>query len=162
MNRRAVIALSLVFATCATAFFLTEVVQAQAPKLGGGKDFKLPIYYPASNGVRALKTVVTGAEWRFVTNGLIALTQPKITNYLPDGTSEWIVTSPACTVDINTKEARGPTNIYFRTADQRLFLTGVGFLWQHSSSLLILSNKVFTWIDRQALTNAPKKESTKP
>ena len=148
--------LPLAVIACAVVFILNPDTLAQAPKLASGKDFKLPLYYPATNGVRSLKTVVTGTEWRFLNNGLVALTQPKITNYHPDGKLEWIVTSPECTVDVNTKEARGPTNIFFKTADERLFQTGVGFLWQHSTGLLILSNKVFTWIDRQALTNAPK------
>jgi hypothetical protein len=157
MKKRSLTALSIEIAVCAAVFFLSGDMLAQAPKLDSGKDFKLPLYYPASNGVRALKTVVTGSEWRFITNGLVALTQPKITNYYPDGKLEWIVTSPECTVDVNTKEARGPTNIFFKTADERVFQTGVGFLWQHSTSLLILSNEVFTWIDQQALTNAPKR-----
>ena len=156
MKRSAAIVLSLAAAVAAAILFHGADVYAQVPKLASGKDFKLPLYYPASNGVRALKTVVTGAEWRFVTNGVVALTQPKITNYHADGKVEWIVTSPECTVDVQSKEARGPTNIYFKTADERLFQTAMGFLWQHSTSLLILSNNVFTWIDRQPMTNAPK------
>jgi hypothetical protein len=36
-------------------------------------------------------------------------------------------------------------------ADNRLMQTGVGFLWQQSNSVLIVSNQVRTWIDKQAL-----------
>ena len=33
--------------------------QRKSPRPGPGKDFKFPDYYPSSNGVRQLKTLVT-------------------------------------------------------------------------------------------------------
>jgi hypothetical protein len=102
--------------------------------------------------VQKIKTVVSGEKWRFATNGIVHLIKPGITNYQPDGSIEWIATSPECTVEINTKVARGHTNIFFKTADDRFYQTGVGFLWQQSNSVLIVSNQVRTWIDKQALT----------
>jgi hypothetical protein len=147
-NALAVLAiLALVAALCwATS------ARAQATKLVMGTNFKLPVYYPSSNGVQKIKTVVSGEKWRFATNGIVHLIKPGITNYQPDGSIEWIATSPECTVEINTKVARGHTNIFFKTADDRFFQTGVGFLWQQSNSVLIVSNQVRTWIDKQALT----------
>ena len=151
MKRHALIA-SVLLLGGAIMFVFTHDLRAQVSKLVEGKDFKLPVYFPASNGVRRVKTVVTGERWRFATNGIVHLTKPGITNYHPNGTLEWIATSPECTVDVNTKEARGNTNIFFKMADERLVQTGVGFLWQQSNSVLIVSNQVHTWIDRQALT----------
>jgi hypothetical protein len=151
MKRRSLIALTLWLAV-ATAIFWIDVSSAQTSRITEAKDFKLPLFYPSTAGVQRIKTVIAGERWRFVTNGLVHLTRPGITNYRPDGTLEWIATSPECTVDINTKEARGSTNVFFRTADDRLFQTGVGFLWQQNNSVLIVSNQVRTWIDRQALT----------
>src|SRR5205085_10935687 len=121
-----------------------------------GKDFKFPDYSTASNGQVRLRSVITGKEYRFLSNNvLIALTLPRIESFREGGTTlEWSAISKEATVDINTREVRGSTNMFFRTSDDRLFLTGVGFLWQQSNSVLILSNKTFTWIDTQRLTNS--------
>ena len=151
MNRSAIVFFFLLLATAA-ALCWTTAAHAQATKLVTGTNFKLPVYYPSSNGVQKIKTVVSGEKWRFATNGIVHLIKPGITNYLPDGSIEWIATSPECTVEINTKVARGHTNIFFKTADDRFYQTAVGFLWQQSNSVLIVSNQVQTWIDKQALT----------
>src|SRR5436190_17315616 len=50
---------------------LSSHAQSPAAKVatsGPGKDFKFPDYYPSSNGVRQLKTLVTGSEAHFVSN----------------------------------------------------------------------------------------------
>ena len=56
-------------------------------------------------------------------------------------------------MNIATREVRGNSNLFFQTADKKLFVRGVGFLWQSNSSVLILSNQVFTRIDKSSLTN---------
>lgn len=154
MKRTRIVSLAILAATLAAALMLPQPGEAQFSKITEAKDFKLPLFYPASNGVQRIKTVIAGERWRFVTNGIVHLIKPGITNYHPDGTMEWIAIAPECTVNVNTKEASGHTNIYFRTADSRFVQTGVGFLWKQSDSVLIVSNKVHTWIDKQALTKA--------
>lgn len=120
-----------------------------------GKNFLAPEYYPASNGVRRIKSIVAGSEFRLITNGIVWLQNPRLTNFAPDGRIEWTVASPECIVNINTREVHGNTNMVFRTADEKLFISGVGFFWQHTNSVLILSNQSYTWIDKRALnTNA--------
>jgi len=125
------------------------------------QDFVLPDYYPSSNGVRRLKTRVTGTEARILSNNVFALKQARLESYHEDGTTlEWVAVSPECTVEMKTKLVRGNTNMYFHTADERLFLTGIGFLLQQTNRVLILSNQTFTWIDKQALTNDQTKLGT--
>ena len=106
-----------------------------------------------------IKTLVTGREAEFVGNNMnvVRLKDTTLTNYSPEGQLEWVVRSPECTVNVNTREVHGITNMFFHTADEKLFLSGVGFLWQHTNSVLILSNQVSTWIDKTALTNSPLK-----
>ena len=134
----------------------------QATTFKGGTDFRFPLeYWQASNGVVRLKTLLTGKHFEVISNNisLIALSQPRIESFREDGTTlVWIALSPAAIADMNDKTVRGSTNFFFRSADDRLYFTGVGFLWQQESSVLILSNKAFTWIDRSRLysTNAPK------
>ncbi len=140
-------------ATTAVWLVLLLFARAQTAMFKGGTDFRLPLeYYPASNGVVRLKTLLTGAKFEPLSNriNVITLTRPRIENYSEDGTTlMWTATSPKCTVNTTTRQVSGPTNVYFRTADDRHYLTGVGFLWQQSNSVLILSNQTFTWIDRQ-------------
>lgn len=150
--------ISLVLLAGATSLWLAH---AQNNQLGVGKDFTFPDYYPSTNGAVRLRSVITGKEYRFLSNNvLIALTHPRIEFFREDGTTlEWSAIAPQATVDIDTREVRGNTNMFFRTADNRLFLSGVGFLWQQSNSVLILSNKTFTWIDTEKLTNSSSKRS---
>ena len=155
-TRRAALFAALAMFTVAGWF-----ASAQFSRLGTGKNFMIPEYYESSNGVSRLKTKFTGTEWRFVTNDVVALDNLRIEKFREDGkTLEWTVESPACTFNTTSKEANGGTNVYFRTADERLYQTGRGFSWQPTNSLLILSNDVYTWIDKQALTNAPTNKST--
>lgn len=149
-------------AALAAILIFVSLARAQVGTFRGGTDFKFPIeYWPESNGVRRLKTLVTGAKYRPVTNGIFALTVPRIEGFREDGTTlVWTAISRDCIVDMNAKEVHGDTNMFFRTADERLFHTGVGFLWQGSDSVLTLSNKVFTWIDKKKILERPANHST--
>ena len=139
---------------------LPAAAHGQLSKMGAGKDFMFPDYYPATSGVLRKKSIVTGSEYRMLTNNVFELVRPRIEFYRPDGqTLEWTAIAPECTVDIKTREVSGKTNVFFRTADDRLFVTGVGFLWQQTNSMLILSNETFTWTDVR--TNAPGTNSSK-
>ena len=153
--------LNLLLATL-LAVFPSLVTGAEA-KIGTGKDFKFPDYYAASNGVRRLRTLVTGTEAQFATNdnALITLKKPRLESYAPDGKLEWTATSPECTVNIRTKEVRGNTNLTFQTADERFQQTGVGFLWQQTNSVLIIFDQSHTQIDRDAMTNNADFKRTK-
>lgn len=124
-------------------------------------DFVLPEYHPSSNGVRRLKTKVSGAEARILSNGVFALKHPRLESYREDGTTlEWVAVSPECIVNMKTRVVRGNTNMYFHTADEQLFLSGIGFLCQLTNSVLILYDQTHTWIDKQALTNSQTKQAT--
>jgi hypothetical protein len=126
----------------------------QLTRTGVGRNFMFPDYYPITNGVARKKSVLTGEESRLVTNNVIALTHPRIEFFRPDGTNlEWTAIARECVVDIGTREVSGTNKIFYRTAEDSLFQTGKGFLWQQSNGVLILSNDTFTWIDIR--TNSP-------
>lgn len=158
MKKRGIIVFAVFCAASALTLGFALVAHAQIAKLEGGTDGRFPDYYPTSNGVRRLKSLVTAAQWRFGSNDVLYLTKPKLQSYREDGTTlEWTATSLECTFNPGTKEVRGNTNMYFQTADERLFVTGVGFFWQQSSSVLTLSNQTLTRIDKLALTNSASK-----
>ncbi len=132
---------------------------AQIPRAGVGKDFMYPEYWPLTTGVARKKSVVRAEEYQLLTNNLAALTHARIDFYKTDGTNlEWSATAHEATVDINSRQVSGDEKVFFRTADDRLFVTGTGFLWQQTNSLLILSNNTFTWMEIR--TNTPSKNST--
>jgi len=152
--RRGITCAFLIFGCAALTFSLFG--QARIATSGAGHDFKFPDYYPASNGVRQLKTLITGAEAQVVSNNarMVRLTEPRLTNYAPNGKLEWSAEARECVVNIATREVRGNSNLVIQAADGKFYHTGRGFLWQSSNSVLILSNQVFTRIDKTALSNS--------
>lgn len=150
--------------TCRLSFFifhfslfilLAWAATAQLARVGQAKGFKLPDYYPARNGVQQIKTLLTGAEVQFSSNGMVLLTEPRITNYTESGEIDWTVSSSEATANWLTHSASGTNHVVFRSADGNLFVRARGFLWQQTNSLLILSNETLTWIDKSAFTNHP-------
>ena len=132
---------------------------AQLPRTGVGKDFMYPDYWPLTSGVARLKSVVRAGEYQLLTNNLAALTQARIDFYKPDGTNlEWSATAHEAVVDINSRQVSGDEKVFFRTFDDRLFVTGTGFLWQQTNGLLILYSNTFTWMELR--TNTTSKSST--
>ncbi len=134
---------------------------AQLPRTGVGKNFMYPEYWPLTSGVARKKSVVTADEYQLITNNLATLVRARIDAYQPDGTNlEWSATAHEALVDINAhaRQVSGNDKVFFRTADDRLFVTGTGFLWQQSNSVLILYSNTFTWMEIR--TNTPPKNST--
>jgi hypothetical protein len=135
------------------------LVCAQLPRTGVGKNFMYPEYWPLTSGVARKKSVVTAEEYQLLTNNLAALTRARIDAYKPDGTNlEWSATAHEAMVDINSRQVSGNEKVFFRTADDRLFVTGTGFLWQQSNGVLTLYSNTFTWAEIR--TNASSRKST--
>lgn len=122
------------------------------------KGFKwAPEYYPATNGVQRYKSLITGSEGQFLSNGVIRVNYPRIESFRPDGSVEWVVSAVEALVDMFGKTATGTNLVSFRTGDTNLYLSGRGFLWKHTNATIILSNQTYTWVNRAGLTNSPKK-----
>ncbi len=118
-----------------------------------------PEYWPLTTGVARKKSVVTAKEYQLLTNNLAALAQARIDFYNKDGTNlEWSATAHEAEVNLNSRQVSGDEKVFFRTADDRLFVTGTGFLWQQTNELLILRSNTFTWMEIR--TNTPSKNST--
>jgi hypothetical protein len=126
---------------------------AQFGKIERARGFKLPRYYPATNGVQRLQALLTSSEAQMLTNGFFYLVNPRIESYREDGVLEWVAQSIDAVVSMNTQAVAGTNDVMFRTATTNLFVTGRGFLWQHTNSVLILSNQTRTWIDKAAVTD---------
>jgi lipopolysaccharide export system protein LptA len=137
-----------------------SAIHAQSSRVTQGKDFSWPAYYSTSNGVQRLKSLLTGSEVQLRPPGLsvFLLKHPRLENYRPDGTLEWIATAADCIVDTVAGTVSGNNRLVLKTGNTNLFTTGVGFLSRQSDSTLILSNQSFTWIDNTALAKSPRRE----
>jgi hypothetical protein len=114
-------------------------------------------YYPTTNGIQRPKALLTGTEARYVTNGIVFVIHPRIESFREDGTLEWVATSIDAVVDMFAHTAAGTNTASFVTAETNLYLTGHGFLWLSTNSMLILSNHTYTWVDRNATRSRVKK-----
>jgi hypothetical protein len=147
---------------CTLGLAAAWVASAQLTRSGRGRDFMYPEFYPLTSGVARKKSVVRAEEYEvFPTNNMAALWNARIEFFGPDGTNlEWTALAREAVVDLNTREVSGTNRVFFRTADDRLFVTGEGFLWQQSNSVLILSNKTFTWTETRTITGRTNKMKT--
>ncbi len=145
------------FAGLAAVVVLGFTASAQLTRLDRAKGFKLPEYFPATNGMQKLKTLLTGSEAQLVSAGVFRLTDPRIEGYSEAGQLDWVAASLEATVNMASRNVTvtGTNQVIFRTASTNFFVTGRGFLWQQSNSVLILSNETRTWIDKAAMTNVP-------
>jgi hypothetical protein len=126
---------------------------AQLARVGNAAGFTLPDYYPSTNGVQKLRTVLTGSQAQPLSNGVFLLTDPRIENYTQDGELEWVATSLDAVASIFTHSAWSTNHLVFKTADTNLVLKARGFLWRQAEGVLIVSNQT-TWIDRALFTNS--------
>ena len=143
----------LTVATALAIAVLCQTAASQLTRVGNAKSFTLPDYYPASNGVQKLRAVLTGSEAQSISNGYFFLRQPRIENYRPDGSLDWVAIADDAVVSMFTHSASGTNHLVFQTADTNVVVTARGFLWQQTEGVLILSNQT-TWIDRARFTNA--------
>lgn len=144
----------LAAASACVIFALAHTASSQLTRFGSAKGFTLPDYYPSSNGVQKLRTVLTGNEAQPVSNGLFLLKQPRIENYRPDGALEWVAVAETALVSLFNRSASGTNHVVFQTADTNVVVKARGFLWQAGEGVLIVSNQT-TWIDRALFTNGP-------
>ncbi|MDB6121050.1 MAG: hypothetical protein JWQ71_43 [Pedosphaera sp.] len=122
------------------------------------KDWKTTDHYPEPNQTR-LKTRITGKEAKAPPNGgaLLAMKALKIETFPETGpvAPEMIVEAPQCVVNSDTRlvSSDGPLEIH--SGDGKMRIEGEGFLWlAKTNSILIISNKVHTIIERELLAKS--------
>lgn len=133
---------------------------AQFTAVNHAKGFKLPAYYSTPSGTQKIKFLLTGTEGRILSNNvdIVFLINPRIEHYREDGTFDSVVTAADALVNIHTQSAVSTNHVSYRSADTNFFLSGKGFLWQPSNSVLIISNQSYTSIAKTMFTNSPSKK----
>jgi lipopolysaccharide export system protein LptA len=92
---------------------------------------------------RQMKSLIEGARWRHQ-GSQTAVYDAKVQRFRTNGALELIIEAPECFYDENHKAVNSAGPVQFRTADGRFSLSGVGFLWLQTNSILYISNRVQT------------------
>jgi len=82
---------------------------------------------------------------------LFELTQPRVTRYNADDSTNMFIESASCFYQTRQSLAYSATNLTVRTADRRFSLEGLGWSWDLPNSLLLISNNVSAVVQKAAL-----------
>ena len=129
----------------------TGTTVAQTTGGGSGKDFKLPEY----DAQGRLKSQVTGKGVKQLPNNQMLITTLHLETYRDDGKVDLIVEAPECLYDSKRRTATSAGEMKARQADGKFTITGRGFEWQQTNSVLIISNRVHTFINKELLKPQP-------
>ncbi len=114
---------------------------------GSGKDFKLPEY----DAQGRLKSQINGKGFKQLPNRQMLITTLHLETYREDGQVEMIVEAPECLYDSEQRIATSAGEMKARQADGKYVITGTGFQWQQTNSVLIISNRAHTIISKELL-----------
>ncbi len=106
---------------------------------------------PSSTDSGGRRHVIKGKDMESRGKDLLALTEPHVTRYNPDDTADMYIDSPDCLYQSKAGIAYSATNLVVRTADSRFAIEGVGWNWDLSGSLLVISNQVVALLEKAAL-----------
>lgn len=102
------------------------------------RDFRIFDYYRGSQRPKAL---LHGQEAEYLKNP-IPVRRVTIETYLESGQTNLQATAETCVADRAQRVAYSPDPVRFQVGDGRFSLTGVGFHWNQTNSVLIISNSV--------------------
>lgn len=133
--------------------WLAPPLAAQFTMVGKVKDFKVPDYYPAIPGVATnrLKTLLTGSNAQPQLGGLLLVNGLRIESFRETGPSESVILAPQCLFEMASRNASSTGRLEMFSSDGRFSIAGDGFLWRAANASLIISNRVRTFIRKDAV-----------
>jgi hypothetical protein len=102
------------------------------------KDFRIFDYYRGSQRPKAL---LHGREAEYLRTP-IPIRRMTIETYLESGLTNLTATAESCYADRVNRTAYSADPLRFQLGDGRFILEGVGFHWNQTNSVLIISNRV--------------------
>lgn len=115
------------------------VVRAQQVE---GTNFKVAdLFEPPNEG--QIRSLIQGARWRHE-GAQTAVYDAKVQTFTTNGAVQLIIEAPECFYDEPAKAINSAGPVKFRTADGQFTLSGVGFTWLQTNSILYISNQVQT------------------
>jgi hypothetical protein len=118
----------------------------RAQQTGHATDFTTTEYFEPPHQ-QQVKSILSGAEAQPQPGGLLIIQQLKLKVFDPDGTLKIIVTAPECIYDTMAETASSGGPLHLQNGDGTFQVSGEGFLWRQTNSLLTISNHVRTRIE---------------
>jgi lipopolysaccharide export system protein LptA len=141
----------------ALGFLLSSGV-AHGQRVVEGKGFKFAEYYEAPHEAQ-MKLLLEGEKGQPGAGGRILIAGAKLHTFRENGEAEMAVETPECVYDPVQRTVSSARLLQVRTLEGKFQLEGEGFMWQHTNSSLLVSNRVHTFVHPDLLqaqsTNAP-------
>lgn len=128
-------------AVAGLTLLLAWLPASSQPTVGGSitGGWKLPQYDDANR----LRSLISGQSVQTLPGSTrLRVEALRLEFFRENGALEFIAEAPDCTFDLQTRIASSAGPLRARTADQRLILSGTGFLARPDTSTLVLSNAV--------------------
>jgi lipopolysaccharide export system protein LptA len=151
-----------VFPPSILGLVLSLGIQGQAQEGLIVKDFKAGPsgYYPPPHQ-KQLKSLLTCASARQLPRGLWQGETNTFETFMEDGRREMLIQAPECVYDeAGDHSLRSPGPLLVQTADGKFSITGEGFRWQETNSILFISNRVHTTVHPDLLQGQSATVST--
>ncbi len=142
---------SLLLAACLHAVLHCNG-NAQMPGLGKATQFKTDEYFEPPNDLK-VKMELEGDSATPLPGGNLDISNLTIQTYRLDGGTDALIQAPDCIYAPYDGLAYSSGPIQMKTADNRLYVTGRGFLWQQADNSLTISNQVYTLVKMKTLSD---------
>lgn len=119
---------------------------AQPRTPGVISNFQWPDYYTNAPYQQQLRWLLKGAEGRPQAGGEILVQRMSLEKFQETGARELLVEAPECRFNSAQREVHSASALKMQLQEGRFTLEGEGFLWQHTNTLLVISNRVRTEI----------------
>ncbi len=119
---------------------------AQQTIIGKGKNFSIsPDFYDSPHESQ-MKSLLRGKEVEPQSSERILVRGGWLQTYREDGVRELLVEAPECIYESTQRAVHSAGPLTAQTADGKFALSGRGFSWHQTNSILIISNQVHTYV----------------
>jgi len=150
--------LALVGAALVTLGLTSALAQPSAT--GIVENYTASDYYDAPHALQK-KWHIAGEKGEPRGENRFQLTGVKLESFRENGEREILIEAPDCLYDAVRRTASSPGRLKVQSGDGRFLIEGEGFLWQQTNSVLTISNRVRSSVQRIA-THAPGAEVKPP
>ncbi|HWQ93827.1 MAG TPA: hypothetical protein VN673_19345 [Clostridia bacterium] len=137
--------------------------EAQQTVIGKVKKFSVSHDFHPPPHQSQMKSLLQGAEAVPTDGGrVVTIKDGKLQTFHEDGKQEMLVEAPHCVYDATKRSVTSDGSLRAQTADGRFSISGEGFAWHTTNSVLLISNRVRTYIHPDLLQSGGDAGSSTP
>lgn len=124
-------------------------VSGQQPIMSKIKNFRVPGYYRTTTGASQttkLEWLLSGREAQPLASGQVQIQDLRLEYYSAEGATNYLITATDGLFDRATQTATSSGALKVQINGGQLELEGTGFSWEHTNSILVISNNIKTLI----------------